>query len=341
MDIVAGNLGRRNFLRTGLGGAALSLSSCSPIEPARRGEGGTPAASGFAAFSRVVDLTHTYSNRFTHWAGGTARVELETVSSTAKGDGWNVTRWTLDEHAGTHIDSPFHRNPNGLTVDRIPPRDLVLPLAIIDIRKKAEENEDAQVTIEDLRAWEKTHGPLPERCCVAMLSGWDARVEKPGFINFDDEGVRHFPGFHTDAAIFMLEERRVLLLTLTDTDGVTTWSECSVDDRPTDSPETIDTAWLAITNWIGPRILGTSLGHPAEVDSLLNRGIRGHRAAKAAIEMGTWALWSIREGHSLAHMLGGNNETVLGGIVLAVQPTPDILVDQARHALSLLSLIHI
>ena len=136
-------------------------------------------------------------------------------------------------------------------------------------------------------------------------------------------------------SLFPIEERRVLLVTLTDSDGVTIWSECSVDNRPTDSPETIDTAWLAITNWLGPRILGTSLNHPTEVDSLLNRGIRGHRSAKATIEMGTWALWSIREGHSLAHVLGGKNETFLGGIVLAVQPTPDILVDQARHALSL------
>ena len=136
-------------------------------------------------------------------------------------------------------------------------------------------------------------------------------------------------------SLFPIEERRVLLVTLTDSDGVTIWSECSVDNRPTDSPETIDTAWRAITNWLGPRILGTSLNHPTEVDSLLNRGIRGHRSAKAAIEMGTWALWSIREGQSLAHVIGGNTETFLGGIVLAVQPTPDILVDQARHALSL------
>ena len=105
-------------------------------------------------------------------------------------------------------------------------------------------------------------------------------------------------------SLFPIEERRVLLMELMDIDGVTAWSECSVDDRPTSSPETIDTAWLAITNWIGPRILGTSLGHPAEVDSLLNRGIQGHRAAKAAIEMGTWALWSTREEKSLATVLG-------------------------------------
>ena len=35
-------------------------------------------------------------------------MELETLSSTAAGDGWNVTRWTLDEHAGTHIDGAMH-----------------------------------------------------------------------------------------------------------------------------------------------------------------------------------------------------------------------------------------
>jgi kynurenine formamidase len=239
MDVVASNLGRRNFLRAGLGGATLSLSSCAPLEPARHGDGGTPPKPGFPSFDRVVDLTHIYSNRFTHWSGGTARVELETLFSTANGDGWNVTRWTLDEHAGTHIDSPFHRNPEGLTVDKIPARDLVLPLAIIDIRAKAEENEDAQVTLDDLKAWEEKNGRLPERCCVAMLSGWDSRVEKPGFINFDDKGVRHFPGFHTEAAVFLLEERNVLSM------GVDT---ASLDYGPTENFP-VHTAWLGSGRW--------------------------------------------------------------------------------------------
>lgn len=239
MDIVAGNLGRRNFLRAGLGGAAVSLSSCAPIEPAGRSAAGAPAAPGFPSFGRVVDLTHTYSNRFTHWRGGTATVELESLSSTAKGDGWNVTRWTLDEHAGTHIDSPFHRNPDGLSVDKIPARDLVLPLAVIDIRNKAEENEDAQLTLEDLKTWEEKNGRLPERSCVAMLSGWDTRVEKPGFINFDDKGVRHFPGFHADAANFMIEERNVLSMAV---------DTASLDYGPT-SNFSVHTAWLGNGRW--------------------------------------------------------------------------------------------
>ena len=239
MDIVAGNLGRRNFMAAGLSGAAISLSSCSSLGTSERVGNKEPGPASFSSFREIFDLTHTYSSRFTHWSGGTAKVELEKLSSTAAGDGWNVTRWTLDEHAGTHIDSPFHRNPAGLKVAEIPVRDLVQPLAVVDIRQKAEKNPDAELTLEDLQAWEATHGSLPERCCVAMLSGWDSRVEKPGFINFDDKGVRHFPGFHIEATSFLLEERKVLSM------GVDT---ASFDHGPTtDFP--VHTAWLGSGRW--------------------------------------------------------------------------------------------
>ena len=132
----------------------------------------------------------------------------------------------------------------------------------------------------------------------------------------------------------LTDERRVLLITLTDSDDVTTWSECSVGERPSRSPETIDTAWLAIANWIGPRIIGKSVTHPVEVNNILNHGIRGHQAAKAAIEMGTWAVWSTREAKSLALVLGGTRKTTATGIVLGVPRDSRALVDEARTALS-------
>ncbi|MCY4511276.1 MAG: hypothetical protein OXG35_30570, partial [Acidobacteria bacterium] len=40
--------------------------------------------------------------------------------------------------------------------------------------------------------------------------------------------------------------RRILLLETRDGDGFTEWSECVAGERPYFSPETIDTAWLAI-----------------------------------------------------------------------------------------------
>ncbi len=130
------------------------------------------------------------------------------------------------------------------------------------------------------------------------------------------------------------DERRVLLLTLTDSDGLTTWSECLAGERPTLSPETVDTAWLAIASWIGPRILGKGISHPNTVDGILGRGIRGHQTAKAAIEMGAWALWAERESTSLSRALGGTRDATPTGIVIGIQDSPRTLVDKARAALS-------
>ncbi|MYD72099.1 MAG: o-succinylbenzoate synthase [Acidobacteria bacterium] len=128
-------------------------------------------------------------------------------------------------------------------------------------------------------------------------------------------------------------ERRILLLTLEDRDGTTAWSECVAGERPNYSAETIDTAWLAIRDWIAPRVLGTGIAHPRMLDETLRRAFRGHPMAKAAIEMGVWALWAEREGVSLARLLGGTQSTIATGISIGIQESPAALVDRARAAL--------
>jgi len=58
-------------------------------------------------------------------------------------------------------------------------------------------------------------------------------------------------------------ERRILLLELIDASGASTWAECVAFPRPNYTPETIDTAWLAIREWLAPRLLGCSLPNAA------------------------------------------------------------------------------
>lgn len=129
--------------------------------------------------------------------------------------------------------------------------------------------------------------------------------------------------------------RRILLLEIEDADGTIAWSECVAGERPHFSAETIDTAWLALTEWIAPRILGVGLGHPNVIDGMLRRGIRGHPMAKAAVEMGAWALWAEREGKSLSRLLGGTRRTIATGISIGIQDSPRALVDRAREAAAL------
>ena len=126
--------------------------------------------------------------------------------------------------------------------------------------------------------------------------------------------------------------RRVVLLELSDADGYTAWSECVAGEYPNYSPETADTAWLAICEWIAPRVLGTAFARPEEVQPAIERDIRGHNMAKAAVEMGIWALAAERAGVSLAAILGGTREYIATGISIGIQPDPQALVTRALDA---------
>ncbi|MGI8618771.1 MAG: o-succinylbenzoate synthase [Gemmatimonadaceae bacterium] len=133
----------------------------------------------------------------------------------------------------------------------------------------------------------------------------------------------------------VVDERRIALLELTDADGVTAWSECVAGELPNYSPETIDTAWHAITEWIAPRVLGRSFNDPREVFPALERDFRGHLMAKAAVEMGAWVLAAEQLGTSLANLLGGTRSRIATGISLGIQRSPEMLVEKARDALAL------
>ena len=127
-------------------------------------------------------------------------------------------------------------------------------------------------------------------------------------------------------------ERRIFLLELYDTDGAMTWAECVAGEQPNYTPETIDTAWFAIREWLAPRLLGRSFDGPEVIHGVLEQNVRGHNMAKAALEMGMWALAATKEGVSLSHRLGGTRERIPTGISLGIQNSPDALVQRAKAA---------
>lgn len=131
-----------------------------------------------------------------------------------------------------------------------------------------------------------------------------------------------------------MSERRILLLELRDASGATSWSECVADDTPNYTSETTDTAWLAITKWVAPRVLFKEFDGPGAVHDVLERDFRGHNMAKAAVEMGMWGVEAERLGIPLARLIGGTREEIAVGISLGIQASPDRLVEKARAALA-------
>jgi kynurenine formamidase len=148
---------------------------------------------------QVIDLTHELSAEFPTF-GGSPGIAYDKQFDFAA-DGYNLYVLTINEHTGTHLDAPLHFSADGLSVAEIPIESLACPLCVVDIRAKASEDRDAQVTPDDLRAWIGRNGPIPDGACVAMNSGWAAKV-----------GTDAFPGFHVEAAEMLLEETRAVAI---------------------------------------------------------------------------------------------------------------------------------
>jgi kynurenine formamidase len=207
-EAVMKRLSRRDFLKAT---AALAAGAMLPMPvlaaPANRNAEVELAEVMGRPFKRAVDLTHVITENFPTFFG-TPNLDIETLF-TFDPNGFNMYRWHLVEHTGTHMDAPFHFSPDGMSADQLPLSMLIVPLVVVDIRAKAEANPDAQLTLNDLRAWERRHGRIPRDACVAMNSGWADKVNTPGFRNADTNGVLHFPGFHVEAVEFLLEEREV------------------------------------------------------------------------------------------------------------------------------------
>ncbi|WP_017573897.1 cyclase family protein [Nocardiopsis halotolerans] len=160
-------------------------------------------------FHRVADLSHVLSPSMPSW--GEEKPWRETLSDPAPegGFGFYLQQWTLTEHSGTHLDAPGHVIGGGRLVPDIRPHELVAPAAVIDVRARAAEDPDTTVTVDDVLAFERAHGRVPEGAAVLMHSGWSARWAEgdDAVRGVAEDGTWHFPGFDPGACEFLFERR--------------------------------------------------------------------------------------------------------------------------------------
>src|ERR1700692_3849684 len=120
------------------------------------------------------------------------------------------------------------------------------------------------------------------------------------------------------------ESRRVLLVEV-NVDGVAGWGECVAGEDPYYSPETVETAWIALRDYLWPLIKGKEFSSAAEVWSLLAR-VRGHNMAKASLEAAVWDAEARQKNLPLWKLLGGTQQEISCGVSIGLKESLEVLV---------------
>jgi kynurenine formamidase len=161
-----------------------------------------------------VDLTHAFGPGIPHWPGfpDEMRETLywydEGVGSA--GAGFFAQKYTIVGQWGTHVDPPAHFARGLRTVDEIDPKEMVLPLAVIDVHQACASNVDYTLRMDDVRRWENEHGAIPQGAFVAMRSDWSKRwPDAKAMRNEDAKGTAHYPGWSLEVLKYLYETRRI------------------------------------------------------------------------------------------------------------------------------------
>jgi len=185
---------------------------------------------------QFVDLTHSFSPTTPVWQGfGQATMSAACdpkthAPYTIEKDGFRATFYSMVGQYGTHCDPPAHFSTDGMTMDQIPLKQMILPLVVFDVTPLLGKDPNHALTVDDIAAWEKVHGRVPAGAFAAlrtdMYKDWDseARFKRSPF-----------PAWSLKAIQFLFNER-----------GVTAIGHESLD---TDTTETMDSeTWILKQN---------------------------------------------------------------------------------------------
>ncbi|MCB2097742.1 MAG: cyclase family protein [Parvularculaceae bacterium] len=162
---------------------------------------------------KTIDLTHTLDPDFPvlilpDQFGQCAPFKIEEVSRyDDRGPAWYWRNFSCNEHTGTHFDAPIHwvtgKDIPNSSVDTIAVDGFVRPACVLDFTKEVAADPDFVLTAEHIRAWEKTHGEIPEGWWVLFRTDWSKRAWSD-YLNFKEDGA-HSPGPNADAVRLMIE----------------------------------------------------------------------------------------------------------------------------------------
>ena len=192
-------------------GLATSSAPAQSTPPTVAASGSLAEALRIIQGKRMVDLTHAFSPSTPVWSGfGPATLAAATDPQTGQPftiekHGFRTTFYAMVGQYGTHVDPPAHFRADGLTMDQIPLKDMILPLVVFDITPLLPADPNHALSVADIQAWEARHGRVPAGAFAALRTDMHKDVDtNPARFK------RHpFPAWSLDALKFLFEQRGI------------------------------------------------------------------------------------------------------------------------------------
>lgn len=166
---------------------------------------------------KLLDMTYPYEESSIYWPTAKPFKLVKVSWGISEGGWWYASNeFSASEHGGTHADAPIHFAQNGRTIDQVPLQEWIGPAVKIDVTAKCDENRDYLLSVEDIRIWEKNYGKIPDQAWIIMYTGIGTQYypDKKKVLGTDKSGEDalpelSFPGFSSEAAEFLLENRNI------------------------------------------------------------------------------------------------------------------------------------
>ena len=167
----------------------------------------------------IIDLTHALDTKVPTWDGqcGFTTTVKSDYSAFAEDVKFKIQNISMHAGIGTHIDSPAHCIPSGITVEGLSLQHLIAPCVVINISAQATSTYSLQP--DDILKFEKEYEKIIEGAFVIVYTGWEQYWTVPP--SYHNNYM--FPSVSLEAAKLLLERNIVGL-------GIDTLSP----DRPTD-----------------------------------------------------------------------------------------------------------
>lgn len=125
----------------------------------------------------LYDISLTYTEDLPTWPGDPI-IQLKQISSIEDGEMANVTHLSMCAHSGTHVDAPDHFLGNGKTVESIPLKLMVGPVAVVEIHA------EGTITAADLIS-----AQIPEGTKRILLKTTNSEYWAAGNMEFQEDFI--------------------------------------------------------------------------------------------------------------------------------------------------------